>query len=157
MEGNYALGPRGNKDSFFDKMKKKPDVRLVLDNLDNYTVEQLSTLSGTHFPQWVRDALVRKKEGRSKGDIEARVAEIARKMAEASGEQVPYYEIEDLPVIEVQERSGSSKERRITSEDFTSSEDRRTGVILDSSTHGKHDDPGFEEHMRKVRQKMKEK
>jgi hypothetical protein len=83
-DGNYSAGPRSNKDSFFDKMKKKPDVQLVLDNIDNYTVEQISNLSGSHFPQWIRDALVRKKEGRSKGDVEARVAEIARKMIEAS-------------------------------------------------------------------------
>jgi len=84
MEGNYAGGPRSNKDSFFDKMKKKPDVQAVLDNLDNYTVEQLSNLNGSHFPQWIRDALVRKKEGRSRGDIEARVAEIAARMITAS-------------------------------------------------------------------------
>ena len=81
---SYAPGPRSNKDSFFDKMKKKPDVQLVLDNLDNYTVEQISNLSGSHFPQWIRDALVRKKEGRSKGDIEAKVQEIAEKMIAAS-------------------------------------------------------------------------
>ncbi len=84
IDGNFAGGPRSNKDSFFNKMKKKPDVQAVLDNLDNYSVEQISNLSGSHFPQWIRDALVRKKEGQSKGDIEARVAEIARKMIEAS-------------------------------------------------------------------------
>lgn len=84
MDGNYSAGPRSNKDSFFDKMKKKPDVQAVLDDLDNYTVDQISNLKGSHFPQWIRDALVRKKEGRSKGDVDARVAEIARKMIEAS-------------------------------------------------------------------------
>jgi len=83
-DGNFSLGPRGNKDSFFDKMKKKPDVQAVLDNIDNYTVEQISNLSGTHFPQWIRDALVRKKEGRSRGDILARAEEIAQRMNEAS-------------------------------------------------------------------------
>lgn len=82
MDGNFALGPRGNKDSFFDKMKKKPDVQAVLDNLDNYTVEQLSNLQGSHFPQWIRDALVRKKEGLTKGDILARAESIAEKMNE---------------------------------------------------------------------------
>lgn len=84
MDGNFALGPRGNKDSFFDKMKKKPDVQKVLDNLDDYTVEQINSLTGSHFPQWIRDALVRKKERRSNSDVDARVAEIARKMIEAS-------------------------------------------------------------------------
>lgn len=82
MDGNFAPGPRGNKDSFFDKMKKKPGVQFVLDNLDNYTVEQLSNLQGSHFPQWIRDALVRKKEGLTKSDILARAESIAEKMNE---------------------------------------------------------------------------
>ncbi len=84
--GNYASGPRSSKDSFFNKMKKKSDVQDVLDNLDNYTVEQISNLQGSHFPQWIRDCLVRKKEKQSKGDIEERVAEIAEKMIKASQE-----------------------------------------------------------------------
>ena len=82
IDGNFAGGPRSNKDSFFNKMKKKPDVQLVLDNLGNYTVEQISNLQGSHFPQWIRDALVRKKENMSKGDIEARAIDIAEKMNE---------------------------------------------------------------------------
>lgn len=84
MESSYAPGPRSNRDSFFNKMKKKPDVQAVLDNLDSYTVEQLANLEGSHFPQWVRDALVRKKEGRSRGDIESRAEEIAARMIAAS-------------------------------------------------------------------------
>ena len=82
MEGNYAGGPRSNKDSFFNKMKKKPDVQVVLDNLDKYSSGQLANLQGPHFPQWIRDALVRKKENMSKGDIEARATDIAEKMNE---------------------------------------------------------------------------
>lgn len=82
--GNYSAGPRGNKDSFFNKMKKKPAVQQVLDNLDNYTVEQINNLSGSHFPQWIRDALVRKKAGQSNGDVEARVRAIADQMIAAS-------------------------------------------------------------------------
>jgi len=79
-EASYAPGPRGNKDSFFAKMKKKPDVQAVLDNLDNYTVEQLAELQGSHFPQWIRDALVRCKAGMTKGDIMSRAEEIAAQM-----------------------------------------------------------------------------
>ena len=66
-------------------MKKKSGVQLVLDNLDNldnYTVEQISSLRGSHFPQWIRDALVRKKENMSKGDVEARAVDIAERMNE---------------------------------------------------------------------------
>ena len=83
-EASFAPGPRSNKDSFFDKMKKKSDVQYVLDNIDNYTVDQLANLQGSHFPQWIRDALVRKKEKNSKSDIDIRVANIAQKMIEAS-------------------------------------------------------------------------
>lgn len=79
---SYALGPRGHKDSFFDKMKKKPAVQQVLDNLENYTVEQLTNLQGSHFPQWIRDALVRKKESMTKGDVLARATDIAERMNE---------------------------------------------------------------------------
>jgi len=81
-DANFALGPRGNKDSFFDKMKKKPDVQAVLDNLDNYTVDQLSNLQGSHFPQWIRDALIRKKEGMTKSDVLSRAESIAERMNE---------------------------------------------------------------------------
>lgn len=84
MSGSYAPGPRSNRDSFFNKMKKKPAVEAVLNNLDSYTVEQLANLEGSHFPQWIRDALVRKKEGMSKPDIQARAEEIARQMVAAS-------------------------------------------------------------------------
>jgi hypothetical protein len=83
-DGNFALGPRGYKDSFFDKMKKKPAVQAILDNLNDYTVEDISNLQGSHFPQWIRDALVRKKEGMTKGDILARAESIAERMIEAS-------------------------------------------------------------------------
>ena len=81
-DASFAPGPRSNKDSFFNKMKKKPDVQLVLDNLDDYTVDQLANLQGSHFPQWVRDVLVRKKENMSRGDIEARAVDIAERMNE---------------------------------------------------------------------------
>ena len=84
MEGSFAPGPRSNRDSFFNKMKKKSSVQAVLDNLDNYTSEQLANLEGSHFPQWIRDALVRKKEGMSKSDIQSRAEEIAAQMIAAS-------------------------------------------------------------------------
>jgi len=69
-----------DKDTFFGKMKKKPAVQAVLDNLDNYSKEEINNLQGSHFPQWIRDALIRIKENSAKGDIEARAEEIAEKM-----------------------------------------------------------------------------
>jgi hypothetical protein len=50
------------KDYFFKKMKKKPAQQEVIDNIDDYTVEQLENLRGSTFPKWVREALVRYKE-----------------------------------------------------------------------------------------------
>lgn len=69
-----------DKDTFFDKMKKKPSVQIVIDNIDDYTVEQIQKLSGSHFPQWIRDALVRKKEKSTKIDVQARAEAIAEQM-----------------------------------------------------------------------------
>lgn len=80
MSASFAPGPRSNRDSFFNKMKKKPEVQIILDNLDSYTVEQLANLEGSHFPQWIRDALVRKKESATNIDIMARAEAIAEQM-----------------------------------------------------------------------------
>ena len=83
MDGSsFAPGPRADKDSFFSKMKKKPDVQAVLDNLDSYTVEDIENLKGSHFPQWIRDALVKRKKGLTNADILSRAERIAEKMNE---------------------------------------------------------------------------
>ncbi len=153
--GNHSPGPRSSKDSFFNKMKKKPDVQAILDNLGNYTVEQLCELKGSHFPQWVRDALVRRKQGTSKSDILSRAEQIAEQMNAAAGAQIRNTELEDLPIIGEETPNDIPKERKITSVDFVSGEDRRTGVIFDSSPPEKHNDAGFDEHMRKVRERMR--
>lgn len=51
-----------SKDEFFRKMKKKPAQQEVLDNLENFTIEQLEELRGNVFPKWVRQALIKIKE-----------------------------------------------------------------------------------------------
>ena len=51
-----------SKDEFFRKMKKKPAQQEVLDNISNYSIEQLENLRGNVFPKWVRQALVKIKE-----------------------------------------------------------------------------------------------
>lgn len=43
-------------------MKKKPAQQEVIDNIDDYTVEQLENLRGSAFPKWVREVLVHYKE-----------------------------------------------------------------------------------------------
>jgi len=154
MTSSYAPGPRSNRDSFFEKMKKKPDVQAVLDNLDNYTVEQLSSLEGTHFPQWIRDALVRKKQGMTKSDILARITAIAEQMNQSSNTQPILPDI--TPVIDYEQQAAPySAGKKITAADFAETQ-RPNGTIFDSATQGAHEPiPGFEEHMRKVREKQR--
>ena len=137
-----------NKDKFFDKMKKKPAVQEVLDNIDKYSVEDIESLNSSHFPQWVRDALVRKKQGQAQGDIEARAFEIAQRMNAASG-------IQQAPVYEIEQPEPQFAGRKFTAADFAGPKEK-TGTVIDSLTHGKHEEsPDFEEHMRKVRERMR--
>jgi len=52
-----------SKDEFFRKMKKKPAQQEVLDSISDYTIEDIENLRGNAFPKWVRQALVKIKEG----------------------------------------------------------------------------------------------
>lgn len=45
---------------FFEKMNKKPVLQAILDNIDNYTIEELETIKGQ--PLWIRKQLVRIKK-----------------------------------------------------------------------------------------------
>lgn len=73
-----------DKEMFFNKMKKKPAVQEVLDNLDKYTAEQIEGLTGSHFPQWIRDQLVLRKTKTTNTDARSRAEIIANMMNEAS-------------------------------------------------------------------------
>jgi hypothetical protein len=72
-----------NKDTFFKKMKKKPELQAVLDNISNFSDEQIDDLSGSHFPQWIKDQLkkLNKRGGKTSEEI---AQEIAAKMIAAS-------------------------------------------------------------------------
>ena len=72
-----------NPDKFFSKMKKKPELQRVLDNISSYTDEDINNLTGPHFPQWIKDQLLerRKRNGKTADDV---AEEIAQKMIEAS-------------------------------------------------------------------------
>lgn len=50
-----------SKENFFKKMKKKSAVLNVINNIDNYSVEQLQNLKGNQFPKWIREVLVKYK------------------------------------------------------------------------------------------------
>jgi len=72
-----------NKDTFFKKMKKKPELQVVLDNIHNYNDEQIEALTSPHFPQWIKDQLkqLNKRGGKTSDDI---AEEIAARMIAAS-------------------------------------------------------------------------
>lgn len=82
-----------SKDEFFRKMNKKPAQQEVLDNISNYSIEQLENLRGNVFPKWVRQALVKIKEqelefvARGGKTPEQAAAELAAQMREASKEK----------------------------------------------------------------------
>ena len=71
-----------NKEHFFSKVKKKPAVQAVMDNINDYTEEELENLRGSHFPKWIREALVKYKKRGGKS-VEATAFDIAMKMIEA--------------------------------------------------------------------------
>jgi hypothetical protein len=72
-----------SKDTFFKKMKKKPDLQKVLDNIANYSDADIDALTGPHFPQWIKDQLKEytKRGGRTADEV---ANEIANKMIAAS-------------------------------------------------------------------------
>ena len=78
------------KDEFFRKMKKKPAQQEVLDNIADYSIEELENLRGNVFPKWVRQALVKIKEqdlefeARGGKTPETVATELATRMANAS-------------------------------------------------------------------------
>jgi hypothetical protein len=65
-----------NQDKFFKKMKKKPELQAVLDNIDNYSDEDINNLTGTHFPMWIKEQLLelRKRGGKTAEDEAERIA-----------------------------------------------------------------------------------
>jgi len=81
-----------SKDEFFRKMKKKPAQQEVLDNIADYSIEELENLRGNVFPKWVRQALIKIKEqelefvARGHKTPEQVAMEMAIQMREASME-----------------------------------------------------------------------
>ena len=78
-----------NPDKFFKKMKKKPELQRVLDNISGYTDEQINALSGSHFPQWIKEQLIelRKRNGKTADDV---AEEIAAMMNRAAHEELVF-------------------------------------------------------------------
>ena len=65
-----------NPDKFFKKMKKKPELQVVLDNIEDYSDEDINNLTGTHFPAWIKEQLIelRKRGGKTAEDEAERIA-----------------------------------------------------------------------------------
>lgn len=65
-----------NPDKFFKKMKKKPELQAVLDDIENYSDEDINNLTGTHFPAWIKEQLIelRKRGGKTAEDEAERIA-----------------------------------------------------------------------------------
>lgn len=72
-----------NPDKFFKKMKKKPELQAVIDNIADYTDADIDALQGSHFPQWIKDQLkeLTKRGGKTSEEV---ALEIAAKMIAAS-------------------------------------------------------------------------
>jgi len=71
-------------DEFFNKMKKKPALQKILDNLDSFSEEELVNIKGQ--PKWIREQLVKRKRGevdtRSEAEKRAEAERIADLMIE---------------------------------------------------------------------------
>ena len=61
---------------FFQKIKKKPALQAILDDLDNYSIEELEQVKGQ--PLWIRQQLIKLKE--NNGDPEISAEEMANMM-----------------------------------------------------------------------------
>lgn len=74
-------------------MNKKPAQQEVLDNIADYSIEDLENLRGSVFPKWVRQALVTIKEqelefeARGGKTPEQAATELASQMTKASLER----------------------------------------------------------------------
>ena len=73
-------------EELFHKMKKKPALQAILDNMDDYTVEQLETVHGQ--PLWIRKILVKMKSGTTDEDSMANAMMIANMMDNDTGERI---------------------------------------------------------------------
>lgn len=50
-----------NQDEFFFRMKKKPNLQSIIDNLENFSVDQLNNVDQ---PLWIREQLMKMKFGK---------------------------------------------------------------------------------------------
>lgn len=73
---------RSNKspEEFFNKMKKKPALQKILDNLDSFSEEELANITGQ--PKWIREQLVKRRRGEADTRSEAEKRTEAERIAD---------------------------------------------------------------------------
>lgn len=73
-----------SQDEFFERMRKKPALQEILDNLNCYSEEYLATIDSQ--PKWIRDQLIKRKRGdldtRSESEKRAEAERLADLMIE---------------------------------------------------------------------------
>lgn len=67
-------------------MKKKPHVKEVFDNIQNYTEEDIDELPSNLFPKWIKDVL-KERTKRNGNSAEEEAARIAQLMIDASNKE----------------------------------------------------------------------
>ena len=90
-----------NPDEFFNRMKKKPALQAILDNLDSYSEDELANIAGQ--PKWIREQLVKRKKGlvdtRTEAEKQAEAERIADMMMGNTPRAADY-----VGLIEIKER-----------------------------------------------------
>lgn len=89
---------RGSYEHMLQVAKKKPKLKEVVDNIKNYSVEDINNLSGNPFAAWVKKHLIRMVEAHRGIDSESNslktATEIAAIMSEKSANNsIEYYKI----------------------------------------------------------------
>ena len=88
-----------SKSHFFDNMKKKPALQKILDNLENYSEEEINKLSQ---PKWIREELKVRLERKIRNVLTPiEIAKIMTEKSELKQEFVDVYEYygEDFSVL----------------------------------------------------------
>ena len=101
-----------NPDIFFNKMKKKPALQKILDNLDDYTAEELENVKGQ--PLWIRQQLVKLKNNDGR-DSSVTAEELADMMMANSPEPTaaPTYEVRQWLGMDFQMSCGHTGSMKI--------------------------------------------
>ncbi len=109
-------------DVFFRKMKKKPALQAIIDNLDAYTEEQLSKVGGQ--PLWIRQCLVNLKQ--NNGEFALTRDEIADAMAVPNSIQT----VGSFAIGEVFEWTGSNAWLGDTDNGIKFEQEVKTGELI---------------------------